>query len=81
VQHESGRPLDLKLRGVGYRVRVARVGAHRFRVGIEAGDDSRTADVELERFDRHTGRIVVNGTRYRLLTARTGRSTWSRWTA
>ena len=38
VQHESGRPLDLKLRGAGYRVRVARVGAHRFRVGIEAGD-------------------------------------------
>ncbi|MEO5877128.1 MAG: carboxyl transferase domain-containing protein, partial [Streptosporangiaceae bacterium] len=68
VQHKSGRPLDLKLRGAGYRVRVARVGPHRFRVGIEAGDDVRTADVELERFDRHTGRILVNGTRYRLLT-------------
>ncbi len=68
VQHESGRPLDLKLRGVGYRVRVARIGAHRFRVGVEAGADVRTADVELNRFDRYTGRIVVNGTRYRLLT-------------
>jgi acetyl/propionyl-CoA carboxylase alpha subunit/acetyl-CoA carboxylase carboxyltransferase component len=68
VQHESGRPLEVKLRGAGYRVRVARVGAHRFRVGIEAGDDVRVADVELDRFDRHTGRIVVNGTRYRLLT-------------
>ncbi|MEH1014377.1 carboxyl transferase domain-containing protein [Micromonospora sp. CPCC 206060] len=68
VQHDSGRPLDLKLRGVGYRVRVARVGAHRFRVGIEVGDDIRTADVELDRFDRHTGQVVVNGTRYRLLT-------------
>nr|CEL23004.1 Methylcrotonyl-CoA carboxylase biotin-containing subunit [Kibdelosporangium sp. MJ126-NF4]CTQ90144.1 Methylcrotonyl-CoA carboxylase biotin-containing subunit (EC 6.4.1.4) [Kibdelosporangium sp. MJ126-NF4] len=67
VQHQSGRPLDLKLRGVGYRVRVARVGAHRFRVGIEAGDEVRAADVELERFDRHTGRVTVNGTRYRLL--------------
>lgn len=97
VQHESGRPLDLKLRGVGYRVRVARVGAHRFRVGIESGgpvravrpgggsaasppqgpaqtasDHIRAADVELERFDRHTGRIVVNGTRYRLLTGTHG---------
>ncbi|WP_285710315.1 carboxyl transferase domain-containing protein [Microtetraspora sp. NBRC 16547] len=72
VQHESGRPLDLKLRGVGYRVRVARVGAHRFRVGVEAGADIRTADVELDRFDRHTGRIVVNGTRYRLLTGTHG---------
>ncbi|HWM05012.1 MAG TPA: carboxyl transferase domain-containing protein, partial [Actinophytocola sp.] len=68
VQHESGRPLDLKLRGVGYRVRVARVGAHRFRVGIETGDDVRTADVELDRFDEHTGQILVNGNRYRLLT-------------
>ncbi|GAA1536179.1 biotin carboxylase N-terminal domain-containing protein [Actinomadura kijaniata] len=68
VQHESGRPLDLKLRGVGYRVRVARVGPHRFRVGIEAGGDPRTADVELARFDRHSGQIVVNGVRYRLLT-------------
>ncbi|MGV9308734.1 ATP-binding protein [Nonomuraea sp. NPDC003727] len=72
VQHESGRPLDLKLRGVGYRVRVARVGAHRFRVGVHAGDDVRTADVELDRFDRHTGQIVVNGARYRLLTGTHG---------
>ncbi|MGW4500532.1 ATP-binding protein [Micromonospora sp. NPDC004336] len=72
VQHSSGRPLDLKLRGVGYRVRVARVGPHRFRVGLEAGGDARTADVELDRFDRHCGQIVVNGTRYRLLTGTHG---------
>ncbi|WP_159846987.1 ATP-binding protein [Nocardia sp. CY41] len=72
VQHESGRPLDLKLRGASYRVRVARIGAHRFRIGIEAGGDLRTADVDLERFDRHTGHIVVNGTRYRLTTGTHG---------
>ncbi|MEU7982433.1 carboxyl transferase domain-containing protein [Micromonospora sp. NPDC049081] len=72
VQHASGRPLDLKLRGVGYRMRVARVGAHRFRVGIEAGGDVHTADVELDRFDRHTGQIAVNGARYRLLTGTHG---------
>lgn len=72
VRHESGRPLDLKLRGAGYRLRVARVGAHRFRVGVEAGDDVRAADVELERFDRHTGRITVNGARYRLVTGTHG---------
>lgn len=72
VQHESGRPLDLKLRGVGYRVRVARVGAHRFRVGIEAGADVHTADVELDRFDEHTGQIVVNGARYHVLTSTHG---------
>lgn len=72
VQHESGRPLDLKLRGVGYRVRVARIGAHRFRIGIEAGTEIRTADVDLERFDQHTGQIVVNGIRYRVVTGTHG---------
>jgi acetyl/propionyl-CoA carboxylase alpha subunit/acetyl-CoA carboxylase carboxyltransferase component len=72
VRHQSGRPLELKLRGAGYRVRVARVGAHRFRLGIEAGHDVRTADVELDRFDHHTGQIVVNGTPYQLLTGMYG---------
>ncbi|MBB2940751.1 acetyl/propionyl-CoA carboxylase alpha subunit/acetyl-CoA carboxylase carboxyltransferase component [Actinoplanes lutulentus] len=68
VQHESGRPLDLKLRGVTYKVRVARVGPQRFRVGIDSGAEERVADVELDRFDRHTGQIRVNNVRYRLLT-------------
>ncbi|GAA4601032.1 acetyl/propionyl-CoA carboxylase alpha subunit/acetyl-CoA carboxylase carboxyltransferase component [Actinoplanes octamycinicus] len=72
VRHESGAPLDLKLRGSTYRVRVARVGAHRFRVGVEAGDDVRLADVILERFDEHSGRIVVNGVRHKLLTGTHG---------
>ncbi|GAA2123184.1 ATP-binding protein [Actinomadura napierensis] len=73
VRHESGRPLELKLRGAGYRVRVARIGAQRFRAGIEAGDgEVRTAVVELDRFDRHTGQIVVNGARYRLVTGTHG---------
>ncbi|MCY1143126.1 ATP-grasp domain-containing protein [Actinoplanes sp. Pm04-4] len=72
VRHESGRPLDLKLRGATYRVRVARVGARRFRVGIEAGHDVRLADVELERFDQHAGRITVNGERHKILTGAHG---------
>ncbi|MFI7023959.1 carboxyl transferase domain-containing protein [Micromonospora sp. NPDC049900] len=72
VRHTGGTPLDLKLRGVAYRMRVARTGAHRFRVGIEAGGTVHTADVELDRFDRHTGQIVVNGARHRLLTGTHG---------
>ncbi|WP_432050659.1 carboxyl transferase domain-containing protein [Verrucosispora sp. NA02020] len=72
VRHASGTPSDLKLRGVTYRMRVARTGAHRFRVGIEAGGTVHTADVELDRFDRHTGQIVVNGARHRLLTGTHG---------
>src|SRR4029453_737092 len=65
VQHESGRPIELKLRGAGYRVTVAQIGPHRFRVGI---GESSTVDVELDRFDQHTGRILVNGQRFRLMT-------------
>ena len=72
VQRDSDRPLDLKLRGMTYRVRTARAAAHRFRVAIEAGDQARTADVELYRFGRQAGRIVVNGTRYRLLSGSRG---------
>ncbi|WP_433072878.1 carboxyl transferase domain-containing protein [Dactylosporangium sp. CA-052675] len=72
VQHESGRPLDLKLRGVGYRVAVARVGPTRYRVGIAAGGDPHPADVEIERFDTHRGQITVNGRRFRLVSATHG---------
>jgi acetyl/propionyl-CoA carboxylase alpha subunit/acetyl-CoA carboxylase carboxyltransferase component len=72
VQHDPGRPLELKLRGAGYRVRVARLGAERFRVEVSAGADMQQADIELERFDAHSGRIVVNGKRFRLTTAISG---------
>ena len=66
VQHESGRLLELVLRGAGYKVRVARVGARRFRVGIDTGAEAGAADVEMERFDRYSGHLTVNGTRFRL---------------
>ncbi len=72
VQHDPGRPLDLKLRGAGYRVHVARTGPRRFRVGVCAGGDVHQADVEVERFDEHSGRIVVNGRRFRLTSATHG---------
>jgi len=72
VQHDPGRPLDLKLRGAVYRVKVARLGPERFRAEVSAGADVRKADVEVERFDAHSGRIVVNGRRFRLTTATHG---------
>ncbi len=72
VQHDSDRPLDLKLRGVGYRVSVARVGHSRFRVGVSGGGDVHPADVEMERFDAHSGHIVVNGSRFRFVSATHG---------
>jgi acetyl/propionyl-CoA carboxylase alpha subunit/acetyl-CoA carboxylase carboxyltransferase component len=95
AQHDPGRGLDLKLRGTSYRVRVARLGPERFRVGISAGGAGAAggagggagagggngggaggtvhqADVVIERFDEHSGRIVVNGVRFRLTTATHG---------
>jgi acetyl/propionyl-CoA carboxylase alpha subunit/acetyl-CoA carboxylase carboxyltransferase component len=72
VQHDPARPLDLKLRGAAYRAHVSRLGRQRFGVRISAGADERQADVELERFDAHSGRIVVNGRRFRLTSATHG---------
>ncbi|MFI7600186.1 biotin carboxylase N-terminal domain-containing protein [Actinoplanes sp. NPDC049681] len=72
VQHESGRPLDLKLRGASYRVNVARIGQKRFRVGVSAGGDLHCVDVEIERFDEHSGQMLVNGHRFRLVSATHG---------
>ncbi len=72
VQHDTVRPLDLKLRGAGYRVHVARVGQRRFRVGVSAGGDAQLVDVEIDMFDAHSGQLVVNGHRFRLVTATHG---------
>jgi len=82
VQHDPGRPLDLKLRGASYRVRVARTGQKRFHVEIAAKgpvapgsvspSTGHQADVEVERYDEHSGRITVNGTRFRLTSATHG---------
>src|SRR5580693_3343954 len=72
VQHETSRPLDLKLRGASYRVSVARIGHQRFRVGISAGGDVHPADADIERFDSYSGQLTVNGHRYRLITSTNG---------
>ncbi len=72
VQHEVGRAIELKLRGIGYRVTVAQIGPRRFRVGISSDDSARTVDAELERFDDYIGRLSVNGNRFRLITGTHG---------
>jgi acetyl/propionyl-CoA carboxylase alpha subunit/acetyl-CoA carboxylase carboxyltransferase component len=69
VQLDTTRPIELKLRGVGYRVHVGQVSPGRFRVAIAAGTGTpHAADVVIERFDRETGQVVVNGTRFRVVT-------------
>ena len=82
AQHEVGRAIDLKLRGVVHRVTVARIGPHRFRVGVGADGRVQTVDAELERLDDYTGRLVVGDQRFRLRhrDPRAG-ARWSRSTA
>jgi len=65
VQHESGRPIDLKLRGATYRVEVAQIGPRRFRIGI---GQSAPFDAEMDRYDEHAGQMLVHGRRFRLVT-------------
>ncbi|HWO61834.1 MAG TPA: carboxyl transferase domain-containing protein [Umezawaea sp.] len=72
AQHETGRALELKLRDVGYRVQVSRVAPHSFRVGVSAGGPDHTADVDVERFDSHSGQLIVNGVRFRVVTGTHG---------
>ncbi|MEO3851689.1 carboxyl transferase domain-containing protein [Streptomyces sp. B8F3] len=77
VHHEGGRPVDLTLRGAGYRLTVAETGPGRYRVGFRSGTDTddgsvRAVDAVLERFDEHTGQIRLNGHGFRLVTGAHG---------
>ena len=69
VQHKVGRAVDLKLRGEVHKVLVTRVGPQRFRVGV---DGSEPLNAELERIDEYASRLVLEGARYRLVTATHG---------
>ncbi|WP_240474390.1 carboxyl transferase domain-containing protein, partial [Intrasporangium chromatireducens] len=72
VQHQVGRGVDLKLRGTSYKVTVLRTGQTRYRVTIGAGAESQTVEADLDRIDRHHGRLTVSGNGYRLVTATHG---------
>ena len=69
VQHKVGRAVDLKLRGAVHSVLVLRTGPHRFRVVVDGSDP---LDVQLERIDDYSSRLVVGRSRYRLITATHG---------
>ncbi len=72
VRHKVGRAIDLKLRGTSYRVTVARIGPHRFRVGVGTDDAAHRVDVEVQRLDSYNSRLRIGDQRYRLLTATHG---------
>ncbi|HMR48194.1 MAG TPA: biotin carboxylase N-terminal domain-containing protein, partial [Arachnia sp.] len=68
TQHKSGVKVDLKLRGATYSLTTYATGPDRYRVLV--GDQPCT--VEIQRLDDVHGRIVVNGRRYRLVSATHG---------
>ncbi|WP_048876635.1 acetyl/propionyl/methylcrotonyl-CoA carboxylase subunit alpha, partial [Saccharomonospora saliphila] len=72
VRHAGGRTIDLKLRGTGYRIGVARTGPRGFTVALDDGATVRTLDTELERVDAASARLLVHGHRYRLITGTHG---------
>ncbi|MCP2237099.1 ATP-binding protein [Prauserella halophila] len=72
VRHDGATAIDLKLRGAGYRVTVARTGPRRFRVEIDGATAAPALDVTLERFDDSSGQVTVHGRRYRLVTGTHG---------
>lgn len=69
VQHQVGRPVDLKLRGVTYQVTAVQTGPQRFRVTVTGAGQEQTVDAEVERLGQFHGRLTVNGRRHRIVSA------------
>ena len=72
MQHQTGRPVDLKLRGTPYAVTTLRTGADRYRVTIAASGEQVTVDAVLERLDAFHARLTIGGRRFRLVIATHG---------
>lgn len=69
VQHQVGRPVDLKLRGIGYQVTTVQTGPHRFSVTVAGAGQEQTVEAEIERLGSFHGRLTVNGRRHRIVSA------------
>ena len=73
LQHEPGRNMELKLRGVGYRITVGQIGPERYRVTVSApGGEGGTVVAGIDRLDEVHGRLRIGDLRYRLVTATHG---------
>ena len=75
VLHEVGRSVELRLRGTTYLVTTFNTGPMRYAVTVAHQGVERTVDVELEPVDDFHRRLVVSGTRYRVVTATHGSTT------
>jgi len=72
VQHKVGRAIELKLRGRTYRVMVSKIGPRRYQVAIGNDGTAQSVEAEVDRLDEYRLRLVVEGQRYRLVTATHG---------
>ena len=72
ARHRPGRIIELKLRGVGYRLSVAQLGPSRFRVGLQHQAGQRLVDAWIDRLDGHTSRLEVGDQRFRVASATHG---------
>jgi acetyl/propionyl-CoA carboxylase alpha subunit/acetyl-CoA carboxylase carboxyltransferase component len=72
VQHKVGRAVDLKLRGTTYQVSVVQVGPSRYCVTVTSGAEERTVEAVIERLDAFHGRLLIEGQRFKLVTATHG---------
>jgi acetyl/propionyl-CoA carboxylase alpha subunit/acetyl-CoA carboxylase carboxyltransferase component len=72
ARHQPDRTIELKLRGVGYRLAVAQLGPARFRISLHDKDNPRQVDARIDRLDGHTSRLEVGDQRFRVASAAYG---------
>ena len=72
VQHEVGRPVELKLRGAAYKVTTYRLGPSTFRAVLESAAEIKTAEVQITRLGPYAARLAVGDRTYRVVTATFG---------
>lgn len=72
VQRDPSRTIELKLRGSTYGLTVHQTGPTQYRVTVAGGGVVRTVSAVLDRIDDVHGRLTVDGSRFRLVTATHG---------
>jgi len=72
VQHNVGRPVELKLRGAAYKVTVLRTGPARFRATVDDGTSVYRVEARLTRLGEYAARLTTGDKTYRLVMATHG---------
>ncbi|MDO7868026.1 ATP-binding protein [Nocardioides jiangxiensis] len=69
AQHKVGEPVEVKLRGTTYRLTALQLAPGRYRITLDAGAGSATADVAIEWLDSFHAHLAVGGRRHRVVSA------------